>query len=284
MTKPNWLKKKLALKGVIPMQNKLRNSKLHSVCEEARCPNLTECFSKGVATVMIMGDTCTRACKFCAVKTGRPLALDPQEPLNTAEWVKSLGLKHVVITSVDRDDLKDLGSTHFAKTIEVVKKINPFLTVEILTPDFQGREECLKIVCEAEPHIYNHNLETTRQLTPHVRSASNYDRSLKVIHWVKSNFPHQITKSGLMLGLGESKTDVLQSMQDLINHGCDLLTLGQYLQPTPKHLEVKEYIHPDQFEMYAKKGREMGFKDVFAGPFVRSSYMADELYESVMQV
>lgn len=279
--KPEWLKKKLDLSTLQKMQVKLRGLELHSVCEEARCPNISECFSKGVATVMIMGDTCTRACKFCAVKTGRPLVLDPNEPKNVANWVKKLELKHIVITSVDRDDLDDLGATHFAKTIDEVKKANPRSVIEVLTPDFQGRGECIEKVCQAGPKIYNHNLETTKRLTPHVRSASKYDRSLKVIFWVKQNYPEQITKSGIMLGLGETKEELLEAMKDLLDHQCDLLTLGQYLQPTQKHLPVKEYIHPDQFKEYQEIGKQMGFKAVFSGPFVRSSYLADELYEQI---
>lgn len=277
--KPSWLKKRLSPSGLLAMKQKLRDQKLHSVCEEAKCPNISECFSKGVATVMIMGDTCTRACKFCAVKTGRPAPLDPLEPINTANWVKSLDLRHIVITSVDRDDLADLGSTHFAETITCVRKINPEITIEVLTPDFQGKEECLDKIGEANPEIFNHNMETTRDLTPRVRSASNYDRSLKVIKYIKTNFPHQITKSGLMLGLGETQDKILETMDDLLEHKCDLLTLGQYLQPSPKYLAVQEYIHPDKFKELEEIGLKKGFKAVFSGPFVRSSYLADELFD-----
>ncbi|MBX7148009.1 lipoyl synthase [bacterium] len=279
LRKPEWLKKKLHAQGVLPMKDRLRGLNLHTVCEEAQCPNLTECFSKGVATIMIMGDTCTRSCKFCAVKTGRPGKLDPMEPKNVANWIGNLNLRHVVITSVDRDDLPDLGANHFAETIEEVKKEHPKLIVEVLTPDFQGKGPLIERVCQAEPKIFNHNLETVERLTPSVRSAAKYKRSLEVIKWVKDHHPKQITKSGIMLGLGEQVEEVLKSMQDLKDHGCDLLTLGQYLQPTKKHLEVKEFIHPDQFEDYKIKGLEMGFKAVFSGPFVRSSYLAENLYE-----
>lgn len=279
--KPQWLKKKLDLNGIRHMKQRLRGSTLHSVCEEARCPNMSECFSKGVATVMIMGDTCTRACKFCSVKTGRPAALDSQEPEHVADWAKKLELKHIVITSVDRDDLSDLGSNHFAETIKFTKERNPLATIEVLTPDFQGKENFIDLVCQAEPHIYNHNLETIEKLTSQVRSASDYHRSLRVLKFVKDNYPHQITKSGVMLGLGEKRDDILNLMDDLLEHGCDLLTLGQYLQPTQKHLEVKAYIHPDQFDEYKHIGEEKGFKAVFAGPFVRSSYLADELYSQI---
>lgn len=282
--KPEWLKKRLNLPGVLAMKEKLRGLTLHTVCEEAKCPNLTECFSKGVATVMIMGDICTRSCKFCAVKTGRPMALDPNEPKNVADWVQKLSLKHLVITSVDRDDLPDLGATHFAETIKQVKASNPTSIIEVLTPDFQGKSDLIKKVCEAEPKIFNHNLETIERLTPQVRSAAKYKKSLSVLKWVKENYPHQITKSGLMLGLGETKDEVAKTMDDLLENGCDMLTLGQYLQPTPKHLPVTEYIHPDQFESYKKTAQDKGFKAVFSGPFVRSSYLADEIYEQNFQV
>lgn len=276
--KPDWLKKPLKLNGVKPMKDRLRGLQLHTVCEEAKCPNLPECFSKKVATIMIMGDICTRACKFCAVATGRPKALDANEPENVGLWAKEIGFRHLVITSVDRDDLRDLGAAHFAETIRKVREYNPTTIIEVLTPDFQGKEPLIQLVCEAEPQIYNHNLETVERLTPSVRSASKYSRSLGLIRWVKSNFPKQITKSGLMLGLGETVPEVEKSMGDLLSHGCDFLTLGQYLQPTPKHLPVKEYIHPDQFAAYEALGKKMGFKAVFSGPFVRSSYLADEVY------
>ncbi|MDO8519185.1 MAG: lipoyl synthase [Deltaproteobacteria bacterium] len=279
--KPEWLKKRLAPQGILPMKEKLRGLGLHTVCEEAKCPNLSDCFSKQVATVMIMGDICTRSCKFCAVKTGRPRPLDPEEPANVARWVGEIGLKHVVITSVDRDDLPDLGAKHFGATVLAVKSHNPKAIVEVLTPDFQGKGELIDEVCNNKPMIYNHNLETVERLTPAVRSASKYSRSLKVIHWVKTHHPEQVTKSGLMLGLGETTEEVIQAMRDLVEAGCDLLTLGQYLQPTPKHLTVAEYIHPDQFAEYEKIGKSAGFKAVFAGPFVRSSYLADEQYEAL---
>jgi len=277
--KPDWLKKKLQLNGIRPMQERLRGLKLHSVCEEAKCPNLPECFNKKVATVMIMGETCTRSCKFCSVKTGRPGPLDPHEPTNVGKWARELGLKHIVITSVDRDDLDDLGATHFAETVRQTKACNPASTIEVLTPDFQGKFSFIHKVCEAGPHIYNHNLETIERLTPKVRSASNYNRSLMVLKTVKDFDSKQITKSGLMLGLGETEDEVLTSLRDLYEHGCDIITLGQYLQPSPKHLPVQEYVHPDQFKKYETLGLEMGFKAVFSGPFVRSSYLADEIYE-----
>lgn len=277
--KPSWIKKSIPLAGITSMQNKLRSGDLHSVCEEARCPNLPECFSKGVATIMIMGDTCTRSCKFCSVKTGKPAALDPLEPEHVALWAQDSKLKHLVITSVDRDDLDDLGATHFASTIAAVKKTCPQTVVEVLTPDFQGREVCIDKICKENPVIFNHNLETVRRLTPHVRSAAKYDQSLKVICHVKKNYPAITTKSGLMLGLGETESEILEAMCDLRLQGCDLLTLGQYLQPTSNHFPVMSYVHPHKFEEYKLKGMEMGFQSIFAGPFVRSSYLADELYK-----
>jgi len=277
--KPVWLKKRLSEPGVMAMKDNLRHLKLHSVCEEARCPNLSECFSKKIATIMIMGDICTRACKFCAVKTGRPLALDPKEPQNVAEWVKEMGLRHVVITSVDRDDLPDLGANHFAETIKVVGAFNPHTKIEVLTPDFQGRAELIKIVCEASPLVFNHNLETVRRLTPQVRSAAKYETSLFVIKWVKDNFPSMITKSGLMLGLGETVDETIEAMKDLRSAGCDMLTLGQYLQPTSKHLPVIDYIQPSVFDSLKDRGTKMGFRAIFSGPFVRSSYMAEHIFE-----
>lgn len=277
--KPEWLKKKYSFPEVQEMKIKLRHQRLHTVCEEARCPNMSECFARGVATVMIMGDICTRACKFCAVATGRPKPLDPEEPKHVGEWAKESGLKHLVITSVDRDDLPDMGARHFAQTIHEVRALNPHMIIEVLTPDFQGKEPLIREVCLAEPKIYNHNLETVERLTPKVRSAAKYRRSLSVIEFVKKHYSHQMTKSGMMLGLGETKEEVIQGMKDLYGHGCDLLTLGQYLQPTLKHFPVQEYIHPDQFREYSQIGKEIGFKAVFSGPFVRSSYMADGFFE-----
>lgn len=282
LQKPPWLKKKLSLVSQRAVKSELRNLNLHSVCEEAACPNISECFSKGVATVMIMGDTCTRSCKFCNVKTGRPAPLDPAEPDNVARWIRLHGFRHIVITSVDRDDLKeDLGSRHFASVVRRTKEMNPHTSIEVLTPDFQGREECLGRVCREDILVFNHNLETVARLTPQVRSASDYFRSLNVIKYVKGHYPRLHTKSGIMLGLGEKKEEVIQAMKDLVTHCCDLLTLGQYLQPSQKHLPVREFIHPDRFEEYRVVGEEIGFKKVFSGPFVRSSYLADELVEGL---
>jgi len=282
--KPEWLKKKFSLPALREMKASLRGSSLHTVCEEARCPNISECFSRGTATVMIMGDICTRSCKFCAVATGRPKALDENEPLNVAKWTKDTGLKHIVITSVDRDDLPDQGAHHFAQTILEVQKMNPTVIIEILTPDFQGKEDLIDIVCDTTPRIFNHNLETVERLTPQVRSAAKYRRSLSVIQHVKKRYPEILTKSGIMLGLGEGEEELLKSMKDLVDHGCDLLTLGQYMQPTKEHLPVSAYIHPDKFNEYKQKGEGMGFKAVFSGPFVRSSYMADGFFDGMEKV
>lgn len=283
ISKPEWLKKRLDLTGLRTVKQELRDLKLHSVCEEASCPNMSECFAKGVSTVMIMGDICTRSCKFCDVKSGKPLALDVNEPENVAQWIHNHKYRHIVITSVDRDDLKDdLGSTHFAKVIVRAKEVNPTTSIEVLTPDFQGREVCLQRIVETPIQVFNHNLETIERLTPHVRSASNYQRSLNVIAYMKKAGEHYLTKSGMMLGLGESRAEVLKAMQDLRDHGCDLLTLGQYLSPSNSHLPVKEYITPEQFEAFKICGLQMGFRGVFSGPFVRSSYLADEFIEGIL--
>lgn len=283
LPKPHWLKKRLDFQAQRVVKQELRRLNLNSVCEEASCPNISECFAKGVSTVMIMGDTCTRSCKFCDVKTGRPEPLDPNEPDNVAEWIANHRYRHIVITSVDRDDLKDdLGSTHFAQVILKAKAKNPTTSIEVLTPDFQGREDCLQRIVETPIQVFNHNLETIERLTPHVRSASSYTRSLRVIEFMKKASQKYLTKSGLMLGLGENREEVLKAMHDLRDHGCDLLTLGQYLSPSSSHLPVLEYVTPEQFEEFKTVGLEMGFKGVFSGPFVRSSYLADEFIEGIV--
>lgn len=273
---PEWLKKTTGSAAAIHgMKSQLRGNRLHTVCEEARCPNLTECFTRGVATIMIGGDTCTRSCRFCAVKTGRPLPLDPNEPAHAAEMVETMALRHVVITSVDRDDLKDGGAMHWAETIRAVRARTPQVTVEVLTPDFDGREADLDTVCAAAPHIFNHNLETTRRLTPHVRSRAKYDRSLGVLQYVSEKFPYIPVKSGVMVGLGEDTEEVFEALRDLKTAGCKYITIGQYLQPTQHHLPVARFVHPDEFQDYTRYGHSIGLKHIFAGPFVRSSYMAD---------
>lgn len=231
---------------------------------------------------MILGDTCTRSCGFCAIKVGKGLELDPFEPLNVAKTTKDLGLKHVVVTSVARDDLKDEGAGQFAKTINALHKELPHVIVEVLTPDFKGKEECIRTVCEAHPEIYNHNIETVERLHTIVRPQAKYARTMRLLEMVKEIDPTIYTKSGIMLGLGETKDEVIKTLQDLRNLGVDAITIGQYLRPTMKHLPVVEYIHPDEFKEYEAIGEEMGFAFVASGPFIRSSYNAIAFSEKVM--
>jgi lipoic acid synthetase len=254
----------------------LGNLRLHTVCESARCPNHWECWSQGTATFMIAGDHCTRACGFCAVTTAKPLPLDPDEPRRVAEATRRMQLKHVVITAVARDDLPDGGAAHFAHAIEAVRAARPGVVIEVLTPDFGDQDHAIDTVLAARPHVFNHNLETVRRLTPTVRHRATYDRSLSVLAKVKQRAPAgTYTKSGLMLGLGESPDEVRTAMEDLRRNGCDILTLGQYLQPTPRHLPVIEFVPPAQFDEYAQTARALGFIHVASGPKVRSSYHAD---------
>jgi lipoic acid synthetase len=251
--------------------------RLHTVCESAKCPNHWECWSRGTATFMIAGDRCTRACRFCAVTTAKPLPLETDEPARVAEAVRRMRLKHVVITAVARDDLSDGGANHFQRTIQAVRALSPETIIEVLTPDFNDDDTSIEMVLEAEPQIFNHNLETVRRLTPSVRSRATYDRSLSVLRKVKAKRGEGIyTKSGLMLGLGETESELMLALADLRQAGCNLLTLGQYLQPTLKHLPVVEFVTPDRFKELGKKAREMGFLHVASGPMVRSSYHADE--------
>lgn len=250
---------------------------LHTVCESAKCPNHWECWSRGTATFMIGGDRCTRACGFCAIATAKPLPLDPDEPTRVAEAARRMGLRHVVITAVARDDIPDGGADHFRRTILAVKAAVPSLVVEVLTPDFNDRDAAIECVLEARPEVFNHNLETVRRLTPSVRSRATYDRSLSVLRKVRAKVGHSLyTKSGLMLGLGETREEVLTAMADLRNVDCDILTLGQYLQPTREHLPVQEFIAPEQFLEYARMARQMGFVHAACGPLVRSSYHAED--------
>ena len=257
------------------MRGLLGELKLHTVCESAKCPNHWECWSKGTATFMIAGDRCTRACGFCAVDTAKPLALEADEPLRVAEATRRMQLKHVVITAVARDDLKDGGAEHFRRTIEAVRELNPGIVIEVLVPDFNDSDAAIESVLAANPHIFNHNLETVRRLTPGVRHRATYDRSLSVLAKVKAKRGGKIyTKSGMMLGLGETVEEVLAGMADLRRIGCDMLTLGQYLPPSPKHLPLVEYVSPKQFVEYARVAQQMGFIHVASGPLVRSSYHA----------
>jgi lipoic acid synthetase len=275
---PEWLRIKLPTSDSFAHTRALLDElKLHTVCESARCPNHWECWSKGTATFMIAGDRCTRACGFCAVTTAKPFALQADEPMRVAEATRRMRLKHVVITAVARDDLTDGGAEHFQKTIEAVRELNPGIIIEVLTPDFLDRDASIEAVLAAQPHIFNHNLETVRRLTPRVRSRATYERSLSVLGKVKSRAGDSIhTKSGLMLGLGETEDELFEALRDLRDIGCDILTLGQYLQPALKHLPVVEFVKPAKFEEYGARARRMGFVHVASGPMVRSSYHADE--------
>jgi lipoic acid synthetase len=275
---PEWLRFQLPTSPIFARTQALLDElNLHTVCQSAKCPNHWECWSKGTATFMIAGDRCTRTCGFCAVATAKPLALEADEPARVAEATRRLGLKHIVITAVARDDLADGGAEHFRQTVEQVRKLNPGITIEVLVPDFLDRDESIDIVLAAHPHIYNHNLETVRRLTPAVRHRATYDRSLRVLAKVKERRGHDIhTKSGLMLGLGETEDELLQAMEDLRSARCDILTLGQYLQPTLRHLPVVEFIPPETFARHKQTGEAMGFIHVASGPMVRSSYHADE--------
>ena len=272
--KPEWLKIKLP-KGQSSTEvlNIVRKHNLHTICTSGMCPNQGECWGNRTATFMIGGDVCTRSCKFCNVKTGRPAPLDPAEPENIANSVKLLGLKHAVITSVDRDDLADLGAAHWVKVIEAVKRENPETTMEVLIPDFQGRQELVQQVINARPEVISHNLETVRRLSDSVRSRATYEVSLKVIGQIAAS--QCVAKSGIMLGLGETREEILETMDDLRNVGCQVMTIGQYLQPTAKNTEVKEYIRPEVFEEYKEIGLRKGFTFVESGPLVRSSYHAE---------
>jgi lipoic acid synthetase len=255
------------------MKQLMRSKSLHTVCEEARCPNMAECWNAGTATFMILGDTCTRSCGFCSVKTGRPTVLDMDEPFHVAEAVRDMGVKHAVITSVNRDELKDGGSTIFAETIREVRRQNPNTTIEVLIPDFKGKDESLDRILDARPDILNHNTETVPSLYRTVRPQAKYEWSLKVLRRAKEAGFN--TKTGIMLGLGEPREELLSVMRDLANIHVDILTLGQYLQPTKDHLPVHRYVHPDEFRELHDIGMDMGFRIVEAGPLVRSSYHAE---------
>lgn len=272
--KPEWLKIKLPMGQLsVEVLNTVRGHHLNTICTSGKCPNQGECWGCGTATFMIGGSVCTRACKFCNVTTGKPLPLDAEEPAHVAESVKLLKLKHVVLTSVDRDDLEDLGASHWVKVIQAIRAVNPATTMEVLIPDFQGRADLVQKVIEAKPEVISHNLETVRRLSDTVRSRATYEVSLKVLRQVASS--GIITKSGIMLGLGETREEILETMDDLRAVGCLVMTIGQYLQPTAKNIEVKEYIRPEVFEEYKKIGLEKGFSCVESGPLVRSSYHAE---------
>ena len=280
---PEWLQKDVLLNNNSRAVHALiQEFNLNTVCQSARCPNRNECFSLGTATFMINGNTCTRGCTFCSVPKGKPLDLpDSEEPKNIANAAKIMKLNHVVITSVNRDDLPDQGSVQFEKTINELRNQSPNVIIEILTPDFRGNKDCIKTVIDAHPDIYNHNLETVPRLYRRVRPGAIYERSLELIKFVKKTNPEIITKSGIMLGLGEEPEEIIQVMKDLFEYKCDYLTLGQYMQPTRDSYPVYRYLHPGEFEKLRLTGLEIGFKKVFSGPLVRSSYHAKEFHEAV---
>lgn len=275
--KPEWLKKKINLSEEITSTERLiEKLGLNTVCEGALCPNRNECFTNKTATFMILGNNCTRNCRFCAVTKGKPEQLNLNEPLLVGEAAKLLGLKHIVVTSVTRDDLEDGGARHFAHTVVEIRNQNPEATIELLIPDLQGNWEALKIIIDAQPNILNHNLETVPSLYPVVRPEANYHRSLELLNRTKELNPYMITKSGIMVGLGENEEEIVSLMDDLREINVDMLTIGQYLSPSQEHLKVVEYIRPEQFDKYSAIGYKKGFKHVSSGVFVRSSYHADE--------
>jgi len=282
--KPPWIKVRgPSEKCLSDMKNMLDSLSLHTVCESAICPNVGTCFSQGTATFMILGDFCTRNCGFCSVKHGTPLPVDPEEPLHVAQASKKLGLKHVVITSVTRDDLPDGGAKQFAETIRKINEILPEASTDVLIPDVRGSRENLEIITEAKPDILAHNLETAPRLYKTARQQANYQTSLKILEWTKEIDSTIYTKSGLMLGLGETREEVLDTMKDLREVKCDFLTIGQYLRPTSQNVKIVEYIHPDIFEQYKEEGERMGFRYVASAPFVRSSFHAEEALQHIQK-
>ncbi|MGL6569375.1 lipoyl synthase [Aeromonas caviae] len=278
LRKPEWMRIKLppSSQKIEHIKSTLRKNKLHSVCEEASCPNLAECFNHGTATFMIMGAICTRRCPFCDVAHGRPLPLDPEEPKKLALTIKEMGLKYVVITSVDRDDLRDGGAQHFADCIREIREHSPQTRIEILTPDFRGRmEQALEVFRETPPDVFNHNLETAPRMYRVARPGADYKWSLELLRRIKEMHPHVPTKSGVMMGLGETNEEIVQVLKDLREHGVNMLTLGQYLQPSRHHLPVKRYVPPAEFDELKDVAMDLGFSHAACGPFVRSSYHAD---------
>lgn len=272
--KPSWLKIKLPLgKGYKDVRHIVEGNNLNTICESGRCPNMAECWGCGTATFMVMGDICTRSCKFCATKTGVPKPLDRDEPANIARSVKLMKLKHCVVTSVDRDDLLDGGASHWVDVIDSIKRENPETTIEVLIPDFSGDLSLVRSICDSKPNIVSHNLETVSKLTDKIRSKADYKTSLKVIEAIAKS--GVVAKSGIMVGLGESEAQVIETMKDLVSIGCEVFTIGQYLQPTKKHLAVTEYVTPEQFDRYRDLGLELGFRVVESAPLVRSSYHAE---------
>lgn len=280
--KPEWLKVSYDKAEVEKIASMMRELNLHTVCREANCPNLGECYKKHTATFLIMGENCTRHCRFCNVSKNQVSPLDVNEPENVARAAKQLGLKHVVITSVTRDDLCDGGASHFVKVVRAVRREIPGAAVELLIPDMQGDKKALTLILDEKPEIFSHNVETVPRLYDSVRPQADYRRSLDVLSFAKLYNPDQITKTGIMVGLGETSDEVFAVMDDLIKVKCDILTIGQYLRPSKQHIELAEYVTPQQFEEYAKVGKGKGFKYVFSAPLVRSSYHAAEAYETVV--
>jgi len=275
LRKPEWLKNKIYSEKEFGLVNHvIKEHGLHTICASGRCPNQSECWSKGTATLMILGEICTRSCKFCNTLTGRPLPLDGDEPQKVAESIQLMKLKHAVVTSVDRDDLIDGGAEQWAKTIRAIKAINPYTTLEVLIPDFDGKTELIDLIIAEKPNIISHNLETVRRLTPLIRTKAKYETSLKVLKHISSQ--SVVAKTGIMLGLGETEKEVFQLMDDALDYGCSVLTIGQYMQPSRKNIAVSEYINPEKFEEYKQIGLRKGFKHVESGSFVRSSYKAEK--------
>ena len=276
---PKWLRREVPIGSAYPTHEILGEFRLNTVCESALCPNRSECFSRRTATFMILGDICTRRCGFCAISAGRPEPLEEDEPLRVAQAAVKLGLSHVVVTSVARDDLKDEGADAFHRTICAIREHLPEVTIEVLTPDFHARRELIEHVCDAHPTVFNHNIETVERLNPSVRPQARYERSLKVLELIKSYDSSITTKSGLMLGLGETLEEVRSTLCDLRSVGCEIITIGQYLKPREGKLEVEEYVSPEVFSLLEEEGRQLGFREVYSGPYVRSSYHAGEAYE-----
>ncbi len=272
---PRWMKMKMPKgENYSRVKNLVEKNGLHTICTSGNCPNIGECWNRGTATFMILGDICTRSCKFCGVKTGKPLPPDEKEPEKLAESVRIMGVKHCVITSVDRDDLDDQGAGIWARTIREVKRLNPETKIEVLIPDFRGEKSLIRQVIDAGPEVVSHNLETVERLTPSIRSAAKYRRSLEVVRYIAQN--HKVAKSGIMLGLGETREEVLQTMDDLLEAGCRVMTIGQYLAPSSRHMPVEAFIPPEQFAEYREIGLEKGFSFVESSPLVRSSYRAEK--------
>ena len=283
LRKPSWLKKRLPpFQDLQKVKSILDETNLHTVCEEARCPNLGECFARGTSTFLILGKICTRDCGFCAVKHGVPARPDEAEPEKVAQAVKKMGLQYVVITSVTRDDLPGGGASLFAKTIQTIRALHSRTKIEVLIPDFQGDPSLLEVVLEKAPDVLNHNIETVSRLYPEVRPQADYERSLHLLKRSRESHPNILTKSGFMLGLGENREEVLELLRDLREAGCDLLTIGQYLQPRQDRLPVVRFVPPEEFEEYKTIGEEMGFKAVASGPFVRSSFHAFEMFKTTI--